>query len=100
MIGNRAPTTLAGQDAVTKQTILDSQLSKIELRINGLVDTSNRIAQAVCRLLNPRPCEANKDPGNPPSANTVEARLTMIASMLDAVQKQFDEHANDLDQAI
>lgn len=83
-----------------KQTILDSQLAKIESRLNGLVDVNLRISQAVARLLNPRPEACEKDPGQPVSPNTIEGRLTNVINMLDSLQKKFDENASDLDQAI
>jgi len=90
-----------GADAPTrKERVLDSQLSQIEKRIGCLIDTNYRVAQAITRLLNPRPAEAEQKDQGAPTANTVEGRLNGILHMLEVVQSAADENASDLDSAI
>lgn len=84
-----------------EQSVIDNQLGQIESRLKGLSETSDRIGNAMQRLLNPRPMDAAvKGEGQPPSSATVEGRLQSVIRHIDALQASFNDHAQTLDQAI
>lgn len=94
----------AGQEKAVPQPATEPQLfalcQQADKLITTIAEAHARLDQVRQRLLNPRPVDATKEPGLPPTASTVEGRMQDIVRKLGIAGDHLHALATDLERAV